>query len=111
MKAKSWAQRFNELGEEAVPAFVQETVDLAAARKGSDMAVESAVRQQKQVLVAAGLDPADMDQWLAQLEPAFYERYRKTHYRLLGQRAVNKFGLAGRPGRAGKGRRKHLAVR
>ncbi len=95
-KAKYWTARFADAGEAAIPEFVAETVGLATARKGSDRAAEGAVREQKQKLAAAGIDPADLDQWLAELEPAFFERSRKAALRLKGYVVVRKLGLAGR---------------
>lgn len=111
-KAKYWADRFSDVGELAVGEFVAETAALAAARGKSDAAAESAVREQRAKLAAAGLDPADLDDWLVLLEPGLAARAKAAAGKLKGYMAVEKFGLRGRrPVPRGKGRRPAKAGR
>lgn len=114
MKAKEWTEVFSTAeATDAVGLFLTETVSLAASRGKSDAAVESAVREQKTKLRAAGLDPDELDDWLKAAYPDVYERYRRAHGRRSGYIVVHKLGLAGKPARprSTKGRRKSYAVR
>lgn len=100
MKARDWSKAFSEMDpDQAILSFVNETVSLADSRGKSDAAVESAVREQKDKLRAAGLEPSDLDGWLEATNPELYEKYKRGHYRLKGWTAIRKCGLTGKPAR------------